>query len=139
MQRLAILALGLACGSACAQPAFTGPDYSGVYACSGDDSREGRYTGTVTLELVREQSRGEYGAYAFRLEVPGFGAYPGEAAAHGSAMAVHFANTDPAASDFGTGIATFGKNAAGKWTFNKYYYEPQYKGGNHGVESCTQQ
>ena len=139
MPRIALLALALACGSAAAQPVFIGNDYSGVYACSGDDSREGKYTGTVTLELVREQSSGEDGAYRFKLEVPGFGAYPGEAAARGEAMAIHFANTDPAANDFGTGIATFRKNAAGKWAFSKYYYEPQYKGGNHGTESCTQQ
>jgi hypothetical protein len=53
-------------------------------------------------------------------------------------MAIHFANTDPAANDFGTGIAAFSKSAAGKWTFSKYYYEPQYRGGNFGTESCTQ-
>ena len=139
MKRIVLLALGLACSSAFAQPAFTGNDYSGVYACTGDDSREGKYTGTVTLELVPAQSTGEYGAYNFKLEVPGFGAYPGQAAARGQDMAIHFANTDPAANDFGTGIAAFSKNAAGKWTFSKYYYEPQYKGGNYGIESCTQQ
>lgn len=138
MKRIVLLALGLACGSVLAQPAFTGNDYSGVYACTGDDSHEGKYTGTVTLELVRAQSTGESGAYRFKLEVPGFGAYPGQAAARGEAMAIHFANTDPAANDFGTGIASFSKNAAGKWTFSKYYYEPQYKGGNFGTESCTQ-
>lgn len=44
MKRIVLLALGLACGSVLAQPAFTGNDYSGVYECTGDDSHEGKYT-----------------------------------------------------------------------------------------------
>ncbi|MFC2971661.1 hypothetical protein ACFOJE_05455 [Azotobacter bryophylli] len=138
MKRFALLALGLACCSAYAQPSFTGTDYSGVYDCTGDDHHEGKYTGTVTLDLVRAQSAGEYGAYRFKLEVPGFGAYPGHAAVQGQQMAVHFANTDQSQKDYGTGIASFGKNPAGKWAFTKYYYQPEYKGGNYGIESCTQ-
>jgi hypothetical protein len=27
---------------------------------------------------------------------------------------------------------------AGKWTFKKYYYEPEFKAGNFGMEDCTQ-
>ncbi len=118
---------------------YTGPDYSGLYICTGNDSHEGPYKGTVTLTLVRAQSSGAYGAYDFKLEVPGFGAYPGQAAARGNQMAIHFANTDPATKDYGTGIATFVKNKAGKWTFHKYYYEPEFKGGNFGTEDCVHQ
>lgn len=132
------LALAMACASAGAQPAFTGPDLSGTYACKGDDSKEGPYTGTVTLTLVRAQSTGRHGAYDFKLEVPGYGAYPGHAAARGTQMAIHFANTNPATRDYGTGIASFTRNKAGKWTFSKYYYEPEFKGGNFGTENCTQ-
>jgi hypothetical protein len=29
------------------------------------------------------------------------------------------------------------KGKGGKWTFHKYYYEPEFKGGNFGVEDCT--
>jgi hypothetical protein len=53
-------------------------------------------------------------------------------------MAIHFANTDPKEADYGTGLATFSKNKAGKWTFHKWYYEPAYKGGNFGTEDCVQ-
>jgi hypothetical protein len=123
-----------------AKPApYTGPDYSGTYQCTGKDDHEGDYTGTVTMELVRTQSTGIYGAYRFQLEVPGYGTYLGQAAARGKDVAIHFALTDQSTKDYGTGIASFAKNKAGKWTFAKYYYEPEFKGGNFGLERCTQQ
>jgi hypothetical protein len=129
----------LACFSAAnAKPAFTGSDLSGIYKCTGNDDHEGKYTATATLELVAAQSVGQYGAYTFRLEVPGYGAYPGHGAANGTAMAIYFALTDPSTADYGTGIASFKKNKNGKWSFRKYYYEPEFKGGNHGVEECVQ-
>lgn len=120
-----------------AAPAFTGPDLSGVYTCKGLDSHEGEYTGTVTLELVRAQSTGAHGAYSFKLEVPGYGTYPGYAAANGTQMGIHFALTDQSTRDYGAGIATFARKK-GKWTFKKYYYEPEFKGGNYGTEECVQ-
>jgi hypothetical protein len=140
---LACLIAAPACFAASpAQPSsgagFSGPDYSGMYACTGDDAHEGKYTGKVTLALVKAQSSGQYAAYDFKLEVEGYGAYPGHGAAKGNEMAIYFANTDPATKDFGTGIATFSKNRNGKWTFKKFYYEPQFKGGNHGTEECVQ-
>ena len=121
-----------------AKPPFSGTDYSGSYSCEGDDSHEGKYTGTVTLKLVPEQSSGEYGAYSFQLDVPDYGSYPGQAAAQGDAMGIYFALTDPKPKDFGTGIARFSKNPQGKWVFKKFYYEPEFKGGNYGTEVCTQ-
>lgn len=120
-----------------AAPAFRGPDLSGVYNCKGVDAHEGEYTGTVTLELVREQSTGSYGAYRFKLEVPGYGTYPGQAAANGTQMGIHFALTDQSTKDYGTGIANFTKKQ-GKWSFRKFYYEPEFKGGNYGTEECVQ-
>lgn len=126
-------------GMAQATPAFTGTDYSGVYACIGNDAHEGKYTGTVTLTLNKAQSSGRYGAYDFKLEVPGFGIYPGEAAADGDKLALHFALNQPGSQDHGTGIATIRKNKQGKLAFRKYYYEPEYKGGNYGTEECVKQ
>lgn len=120
-----------------AEPPYSGPDYSGIYDCTGMDGKEGPYTGTVTLQLNREQSSGQYGAYAFKLEVQGFGAYPGEAVAQGKMLAIHFALTDPSTGDHGTGLATIGKDKRGRLTFHKFYYEPEYKGGNHGMEDCV--
>lgn len=122
-----------------AKPAFTGHDFSGVYDCTGDDSHEGKYTGKVTMQLVPAQSTQQYGAYTFKLEVPDYGTYLGQAAASGSHVAMHFVLTNQSTKDYGTGIANFKKNKAGKWTFVKYYFEPEFKGGNHGVEECTHQ
>lgn len=113
------------------------PDFSGVYDCVGKDHAEGEYKGVVTLKRVAAQGEGPHTAYSFQLEVPGFGTYPGHAAAWGREMAIYFANTDPATQDFGTGIARFRRNGAGKWTFTKFYYEPAYHGGNHGTEVCV--
>ncbi|GAB2179915.1 hypothetical protein DLREEDagrD3_01380 [Denitratisoma sp. agr-D3] len=118
--------------------AHAAPDYSGVYDCKGSDQQEGPYTGIVTLTRVKEHSTASHGAYLFKLEVPGFGAYPGHAAAEGDRMAIYFANTDPAEKDYGTGTARFAKNKEGKWRFTKFYFEPDYKGGNHGMEWCRQ-
>jgi hypothetical protein len=117
---------------------FRGTDYSGIYKCTGQDSHEGPYAGIVTLKLVHSQSHGQYGAYRFTLDVPDYGSYHGQAAAQGRKMAITFANTDPATADYGTGIATFAKNKRGKWVFTKYYYEPEFKGGNFGTETCVQ-
>ena len=139
MKRIYFLLLPLLTASpiAGAAPAFTGPDLSGIYDCTGNDDHEGKYAGTVTLELVPGQSTGRFGAYAFKLEVPGYGTYPGHAAAKDTEMAIHFALTDPSTQDHGTGIASFKQNKQGKWTFSKYYYEPDFKGGNHGTEECV--
>lgn len=120
-----------------AKPAFTGHDFSGQYDCTGEDSHEGQYTGTVTMQRVPAQSTQQYGAYTFKLEVPGYGTYLGEAAAHDTHVAMHFALTNQSTQDYGTGIAKFKKNQIGKWTFVKYYFEPAFKGGNYGIEECT--
>lgn len=134
---LALLLIATAAAAA-TKPAFTGPDFSGVYDCTGDDAHEGKYTGTVTLSLVRSQSVGKYAAYNFKLEVPEYGTYLGQAAARGTEMGVHFALTDQATKDYGTGIVSFKKAKGGKWSFQKYYYEPEFKGGNYGTEQCMQ-
>lgn len=118
---------------------FTGQDYSGVYNCTGDDAHEGEYTGKVTLKLIPAHSRGQYASYDFKLEVPGYGTYLGHAAGNGNDLAMHFALTDPSTRDYGTGIAEMKKNNQGKLSFRKFYYEPEFKGGNTGLEDCVKQ
>lgn len=113
------------------------PDYSGVYDCKGKDAAEGDYTATITLTLNKAQSAEGYGAYDFKMEVPDFGTYPGEAVAKGDKLAIFFGLDKPGSQDHGTGLATVKKNAKGQWTFRKFYYEREYKGGNHGTESCV--
>jgi len=109
-----------------------------VYACKGSDSHEADYTGTATLDLVAAQSLAKYCADSFKLEVPEFGIYLGQAAANRQRMAMHFPLIDTSTKDFGTGNATFKKNKSGKWTFSKYYYKPEFKGGNFATETCVQ-
>jgi hypothetical protein len=59
---LLVLLAGSPIASANATPAFTRPDLSGIYDCTGNDEHEGRYAGTVTLEPVPGQSTGRFGA-----------------------------------------------------------------------------
>lgn len=118
-------------------------DFSGVYDCKGKDAHEGAYTGVVTMKKQENHHVEVYSSYDFTLEVPGYGTYQGHAAAQGNFVAVHFAL--PMADglyggkeqDYGTGIAQF-KLVDKKWQFKKFYYEPDYKGGNTGIEICTQ-
>jgi len=118
---------------------FTGPDFTGVYACTGRDAHEGDYKGKVTLKLKKQHSQAQYASYDFLLEVPGFGKYPGHMAANGLNAAMYFALEDQSTQDFGTGISQFSKNAKGQWQFHKFYFEPQFKGGNSGFEDCVKQ
>lgn len=138
MKRTVVI-LGILLGGNMAQaaPAFTGQDYSGVYQCTGMDAHEGSYTGTVTMALNPAQSTGEHGAYNFRLDVPDFGAYHGLAVSQGEHLAVYFALQDQSTRDYGIGIAKLGKDAEGRLQFGKFYYEPEYKGGNTGTEECV--
>ena len=136
-KRIFIAAILLSANNAFAAPAFTGQDYSGAYDCTGKDAHEGPYTCTVTMTLNRSQSTGNHGAYQFKLEVPGYGTYLGEAAAEGNKVAMHFALQDQTTKDYGTGIATIRKDKAGRLGFHKYYYEPEFKGGNYGTEDCV--
>ncbi len=133
-----MLVFSVLANAANTRQAFVGQDYSGVYACTGNDAHEGKYTGTVTMTLDRNQSTGRYGAYSFKLEVPGFGVYLGQAVGEDGRLAIHFALSEPSTKDYGTGIATIHKGKDGKFSFNKFYYEPEYKGGNTGTETCAQ-
>jgi hypothetical protein len=139
MRKTAFIFLLIITNLCFAKEPYTGADYSGVYNCTGEDSHEGPYTGLVTLKLVPSQSTGIYGAYEFKLEVPEYGIYLGQAASENNVMGINFALTNPEPKDYGTGIARFSKTKNGKWTFKKYYYEKEFKGGNYGTEVCTQQ
>ncbi len=138
MQKFILTIITLAVFStAQAKPAFNGQDFTGVYDCVGEDAHEGKYKGVVTLTLNPAHSSGQLGSYSFKLEAENFGVYLGEAAADGNKMAIHFALNQPNSKDHGTGIATFNTHADGRVGFHKFYYEREYKGGNHGTEDCV--
>jgi hypothetical protein len=139
LKLIASLMAAAAAVSAQAKPAFTGIDASGVYACAGDDEHDGQYKSTVTLKRVPEQSFGQYSAYTLTSEAPGLGTYLGYVAVQGRQLSMYFGLTDASAKDFGTGVASLVKGQGGKLSFHLYYYEPEYKGGNHGLEDCVRQ
>ena len=116
---------------------FKGFDLSGTYACTGRDAHDGDYKATVTLALDKNNSHANYGGYKFSMKAEGYGGYVGSAAASGNVLAITFANEDPSTKDFGTGIAKVTKAKGGKVKFEKFYYEPEYKGGSHGLETCV--
>lgn len=120
---------------ATAQAAPAAPDWSGTYDCQGRDASEGPYRATVTLTRVAAHSKADRVAYDFRMEVPNFGTYLGHAVSHGVQLAIHFGLANPASKDFGTGLATV-QVRHGRTSFEKFYYEPAYKGGNHGTDHC---
>lgn len=91
------------------------------------------------MTVKPEHSHGSYASYDFKLEVPEYGTYLGHAAANADNVAMHFALTDQKTKDYGTGIAKMTKNAKGQWAFHKFYFEPEFKGGNTGVEDCVKQ
>lgn len=136
---LAVMAFNAYAEKSLPKPAQPYVDFSGVYTCTGDDAHEGRYTGTVTMKLKPEHSKDSYASYDFKLEVPGYGTYLGHAAANGYVAAMHFALTDQTTKDYGTGIAQFRMDKQSKLYFHKFYYEPEFKGGNTGIEDCVRQ
>jgi hypothetical protein len=112
------------------------PNISGEYNCKGDDSHDGKYTGTVVLTLDSKNTIKQGSGYTFSL-VEGSGSdintYSGFAAFDGKHIAIYFANKDESKKDYGVGVATVTGNK-----FTKFYYEPQYAtSGSTGIEACT--
>lgn len=137
MKNFAILCLLLGFTSvAQAKTTFNGHDFTGVYACAGEDAQEGSYSVTLTFKLNRAQSVGQFGAYDYALETENSDKYRGQAVAQGYVMAMGLAFNADNKKDHGSAIATIKKNKFGRWSFRKFDYEPEYKGGNHSIESC---
>lgn len=141
---LCLIGLAIAIGQMQHNDQMVRHDFTGEYLCDGVDGSEGAYTGKVTMmHLPQHESKG-YSSYQFTLTVPDYGTYQGHAVAKGNDVAIHFALPTQEGvyggkdQDFGTGLAKF-KQTDGKWSFEKFYYEPYYKGGNTGLETCTQQ
>lgn len=140
MLKPALLTTLLLCGaSAFAAGPFTGNDISGVYTCTGQDVKDGAYTITATFRINHDQSTGNQGSYQVHWTVPGLGDYVGIAVSDGSYIAASFANTKPGSKDYGLGLATTNVDMRNQLHFSNFYFEPDYKGGDHGTEDCVQQ
>jgi len=119
------------------QKSFKGLDLSGEYTCTGEDQKDGKFEATMTLTLDKEHSNETFAGYKFQLKAHDGTLYSGSATGNSANLAITFNNNDVSKKDFGTGIGKVVKNKSGKIQIEKFYYEPEYKGGDHGTEICV--
>ena len=119
------------------QKPFKGLDLSGEYTCTGDDQKDGKFEATMTLALDKAHSNETFAGYKFQLKAHDGTLYSGSATGDSANLAITFNNHDVSKKDFGTGIGKAVKNKSGKVQIEKFYYEPEYKGGDHGTETCV--
>ncbi|MCB5184259.1 hypothetical protein LG201_03475 [Methylobacillus gramineus] len=139
MKKIVIVTAMLAfSGIAQAKPAFTGPNYTGLYECKGENSSIGAYEVDVALRLNRVSSHGKFGAYYYETETVNSTLYHGQAVAVGNHLAISFNIRDKKNNvDHSTGLATIKKISKDRWSFRKEYFEPDDSGGNYGTEDCV--
>lgn len=114
-------------------------NFSGIYSCKGVDAKEGESFRTVTMKIQPNHSDGDYVSYEFILDDPQLGLYKGFASAKGMDVAIYFALDDKVNQDYGVGVAKFTRSSKGTYKFHKFYYKPDYKDGNTGIEDCIRQ
>ena len=131
-----------------AQSVFAGSlNLSGTYLCSGYDSHDGSFSGsklTLDLDSKNSQLNNGFGAYHYSVVTADGTQYAGEAVSNGNTLAMYFANTTAqGAADHGVsiGMVSHDENAQGisQTVLHKFYYEPEYKGGGNGAETCIKQ
>jgi hypothetical protein len=120
-----------------AKPAFTGINFSGTYACKGNNEQIGDYEVTAVLKLNRVSSYGKFGAYDFSTETDNASTYKGQAVADGLRLALSYTLTEGRNVEYSTGIAEMKKTKGNVWSFRNQYYEPDDSGGNYGFEYCV--
>jgi len=114
-------------------------NFSGVYACKGNNSKVGDYSFTVTLKLNRRISRDDIYVYDVIGETENSTHYFGSALAIDNKMSLTFKISAPNENLSGVGLATFKLNQEKFWTFSTQYYEPDQDGGISGADTCTLQ
>jgi hypothetical protein len=124
-----------------------GLNLSGNYECNGYDSHDGGFSHSM-LNLSLDPKRSELSmglaAYHYGVFTADGTQYMGEAVANGNTLAMYFANMEPSGeSDHGVsiGTVTHDVDAQGheQTVLHKFYYEPDYKGGGNGSETCVKQ
>ncbi|HEY3300556.1 MAG TPA: hypothetical protein VGJ90_07260 [Methylophilaceae bacterium] len=120
-----------------AKPAFTGINFSGTYACKGNNEQVGDYEVTAVLKLNRVSSYAKFGAYDFSTETDNASTYKGQAVADGLRLALSYTLTEGRNVEYSTGIAEMKKTKGNVWSFRNQYYEPDDSGGNYGFEYCV--
>lgn len=114
-------------------------NYSGTYACKGNNNKVGDYTFTVTLKLNRRVSHDDIYVYDVTGESENATSYFGSALAMENKMALNLKVSDTKDSPAGAGLATFKQIADKGWFFSTKYYEPDKNGGVSGGDECTLQ
>jgi len=141
---------GLAIGQACFATPTINQDklnLAGTYQCQGNDSRDGKYKDAI-IELILDSKNSDfahnYGAYGYKFTGSDGSQYTGSVAANKSSLAIYFKNTDHSnPGDQGVEIGTIDyKNGTQEKTvvgYHDFYYDPHYKGGGNGFETCIKQ
>ena len=114
-------------------------NFSGVYACKGNNTKVGDYVFTLTLKLNRPNSRDEVNVYDVTGQTENATNYFGRALAIANKMSLAFRISDYKENIFGVGMAVFKLNQEKSWTFTTQYYEPDQNDGISGTEVCALQ
>ena len=122
-----------------AKERFSGDNFSGVYACKGNNNKVGEYEVVATLKLNRISSHGAFGVYDFSTETENALVYKGQAIANGFKFAMTFNLLDGRSTEYSTGIADIQKISSNRWAYTNHYYEPDENGGDYGSEYCVMQ
>ena len=117
----------------------TDKNYSGTYACKGNNNKVGDYTFTVTLKINRRVSHDDINVYDVTGETENASSYFGSALAIDNKMALNLKVSDNKESIAGAGLATFKQIPDKGWMFSTKYYEPDKNGGVSGGDECTWQ
>jgi len=114
---------------------FALQDLTGTYKCTGEDTKDGKFSGVDTMQLDKKNSTDKIAGYTFNA--PEFqGGLSGYGTFDGKNLAIHFysldKSTENAKNNYGVMIAHVTKNS-----IRKTYYEPVYKGGSTGTVDCV--
>jgi hypothetical protein len=112
-------------------------NYSGVYACKGNNTKVGDYVFTLTLKLNKPNSREDVNVYDVTGQTENATNYFGKALAISNRMSLAFRISDYKENIFGVGMAVFKLNPEKSWTFTTQYYEPDQNDGISGTEICA--
>lgn len=139
LKKLLLAVLILSTSLAHANNASNDRNFSGVYACKGNNTKVGDYVFTLTLKLNKPNSRDEVNVYDVTGQTENATNYFGKALAIANKMSLAFRISDYKENIFGVGMAIFKLNQEKSWTFTTQYYEPDQNDGISGTEVCALQ
>jgi hypothetical protein len=139
LKKILLISLIFSCPVSFANTTSSEKNYSGAYACKGNNSKVGDYVFTLTLKLNKTHSHDEVDVYDVTGQTENATNYFGRALAVGNKMSLAFRISDYKENTFGVGLAVFKYHQEKSWTFTTQYYEPAEDSGISGTEVCTYQ